>query len=266
MKPETGGLKPFAAFQTSCFTFRALVGLLINAFNVILYQPLFNALIILYEYLPGHDFGIAVVVLTILIRLILYPVMIQSIKSQKQLQEIQPKIQEIQRKYKDNKEKQSRAMMEFYRSQKINPLSGCLPLLIQLPILIALYRVFWHGFQPEQLSLLYSFVSSPGTIDPYFLGIINLANPHFGLALVAGVAQFFQTKMFIPKGKKGKPEGQMGQFSQMMQKQMLYFFPVFTVMILWRLPAAIGVYWIITALFSIMQQHLIYKKTPKVPQ
>jgi len=233
--------------------------LLTGFFNLILYRPLFNILVIFYQYLPGHDFGIAVIALTVLIRLLLYPIMVQSIRSQKQLQETQPRIQEIQNKYRDNKQKQAKATMELYQKAKINPFSGCLPLLIQLPILLALYQLFWRGFQPDQLAFLYSFIPSPGTIDPYFLGIINLANPHFGLALIAGVCQFFQTKMVTPKTKGAKVSGQMGQFSQMMQKQMLYFFPVFTVLILWKLPAAIGVYWIVTALFSILQQHLIYK-------
>jgi len=234
--------------------------LLINTFNTILYQPLFNALILLYEYLPGHDFGVAVIVLTFLIRLTLYPLMVKSIKSQKILSELQPKIQEIQNKHKEDKVKQAKAMMEFYQREKINPFGGCLPLLIQLPILIALYRVFWQGFQPETMSLLYGFVSHPGTIDPYFLGLINLSQASLVLAVIAGVAQFFQSKMMMSKDRKPAGADKTAQFSAMMQKQMLYFFPIFTVFILWRLPAAIAVYWIVTALFSIGQQYLIFKK------
>jgi YidC/Oxa1 family membrane protein insertase len=190
---------------------------------------------------------------------------IQGIRSQKALQELQPKIKEIQEKYKTDREKQGRAMMELYQKEKINPLSGCLPLLIQLPILIALYRVFWRGFQPEQMVYLYSFVPQPGLINPTFFGTVNLAQPSFLIAIFAGIAQFIQTKMLTPHQQAGggqtlKKKGQMTQFSNMMQKQMLYFFPIFTVFILWKLPAAIGLYWIITALFSIGQQYLIFKK------
>jgi YidC/Oxa1 family membrane protein insertase len=135
--------------------------------------------------------------------------------------------------------------------------------LLQLPILIALYRVFWKGLEPEAMNYLYSFIPNPGVIDPTFFGIINLAAPSIGLAFLAGIVQFFQTKMLAPKTEPQK--GQMSQFSGMMQKQMLYFFPLLTVFILWRLPAAIGVYWVITALFSIGQQHLILKpKTENV--
>ena len=238
--------------------------LLISIFNTILYQPLFNALVLLYERLPGHDFGIAVIVLTIIIRLILYPLMIQSIKSQKVLSELQPKIQEIQQKYKDDKEKQAKETMGLYQKEKINPFGGCLPLLIQLPILIALYQVFWKGLQPEAMINLYNFVPHPGVIDPTFLGVINLGQASLILAVLAGITQFFQTKMITPHQRTDKGQAsKTPDFSGMIQKQMLYFFPIFTVFILWKLPAAIGLYWIVTALFSIFQQHLIFKQPKK---
>jgi len=109
--------------------------------------------------------------------------------------------------------------------------------------------------------MLYSFVPDPGKIDPSFLGILNLAQPSLPLALIAGVAQFFQSKQMMPQQKQTQKKGDtMGQFSSMMQKQMLYFFPIITVFILWRLPSAIGIYWIVTALFSIGQQYLVFKK------
>jgi len=188
--------------------------------------------------------------------------MIKSIRSQKILSDLQPKVQEIQRKYKDDKEKQSKELMALYQKEKINPFGGCLPLLIQLPILIALYRVFWKGLQPEAMGMLYNFVPNPGAIDPTFLGFINLAAPSLIFAILAGIAQFFQSKMLMTQKTNGKND-QMGQLSNMMQKQMLYFFPIFTVFILWRLPSAIGLYWIITALFSIGQQYLILKPLNK---
>jgi YidC/Oxa1 family membrane protein insertase len=233
----------------------------INAFNLFLCQPLFNALVFLYKYLPGHDFGVAIIVLTVVIRLLLYPLMTQSIKSQKILNNLQPKIQEIQNKHKSDKNKQGQAMMELYKNEKINPFGGCLPLLIQLPILFALYRVFWKGLQPEQLNQLYSFVSFSGQINPDFLGIINLGEASVFLAVLAGITQFIQTKMTMPKIQKAQGgKDQMSQFSNMMQKQMLYLLPIFTVFILWKMPSAIAVYWIVTALFTIAQQYLIFKK------
>lgn len=231
---------------------------LINSFNILLYQPLLNLLVLLYIYIPGHDFGIAVIVLTLLIRFLFYPLGIKAIKSQKALSELQPKVKEIQERCKGDKEKQAKEIMELYRREKINPFSSFLPLLIQLPVLIALYRVFWQGLQPEQMVNLYSFVPSLGEIDPSFLGILNLASPSLFLAVLAGISQFIQVKMTVPKTKKS--QGKQSDFSRIMQKQMQYFFPVFTVIILLRLPAAIGLYWLTTTLFTIIQQYFILRK------
>ena len=235
---------------------------LISAFNVILYQPLFNALILIYLYLPGHDFGIAVIVLTLLIKLVLYPLGVQAIRSQKNMAQLQPKIKEIQEKFKNDKEQQSRATMELYKKEKINPLSGCLPLIIQLPILIGLYQVFWKGFGEVQLKFLYSFVSNPGPINTTFLGIMDLSQPSTILAVLTGIIQFFQSKMMSPRPGSGQAPKKQGtpDFSGMMQKQMLYFFPIFTVFILWRMPAAVALYWLTTTLFTIIQQYIILKK------
>ena len=237
------------------------MSLLGNLFNLILYQPLFNALIFLYEYLPGRDFGIAVIVLTVLIKVLFYPLGTKAIKSQKALQELQPKIKEIQEKYKKDRQAQAKATMELYRESKISPFSGFLPILIQLPILIALYQVFWKGLRPEGLSHLYSFLPNPGQIDPTFFGIINLAGPSIILAFLAGIFQFFQTKMTMPRQKSVSSSKNPGpDFSQMMQKQMLYFFPIFTVFILWKLPSAIALYWIVTSVFTIIQQYFITRR------
>lgn len=231
-----------------------------NLFNVLLYQPLFNALVILYVYLPGHDFGVAVIVLTLLIRFALYPLMAQSIRSQKTLSELQPKIQEIQKKYKDNKQEQGRAMMELYQREKFNPFSGCLPLLVQLPILWALYRVFWKGFDPDHFDFIYSFLPHPDSINQTFFGLVDLSAPNIVFAVLAGILQFVQSKMILPKSKnQSSGQDQMSQMSNMMQKQMVFMMPLFTVFILWKLPSAIGLYWITTTLFSIVQQYLIYK-------
>ena len=237
-------------------------------FYIVLYQPLFNGLILLYQYIPGRDFGIAVIVLTVFIRLIMYPLSTKGIKAQKALSELQPKMKEIQEKFKQDKEKQGKAMMELYKKEKINPLSGCLPLLIQLPIIIALYQVFLSfkeaGLGPDQLQALYPFVHFANDISTSFFGIIELTEPFWPLAILVGVLQFFQTKMITPKQKglfsKSKKQDTMAQFSSMMQKQMLYFFPVFIVLILWRLASVVALYLLVFTLFSIIQQYFTLKK------
>src|SRR3989338_10200332 len=213
-----------------------------NIYNLIFYQPLFNILILFYQYLPGKDFGVAVILLTVLIRLILYPLMAKSIKSQKILSELQPKVREIQQKFKDDKQGQAKEIMALYQREKINPFGGFLPLLIQLPILFALYRVFWIGLQAGQMDNLYSFIPRPDIIDPTFLGIMNLAEPSIILSVLAGICQYFQTKTMsspVIPGRTPKKGDPMDRFSGMMLKQMLYVFPIFTVFILFKLPSAI---------------------------
>lgn len=232
------------------------MNILLEVFNKVLYQPLFNALVLIYNYFPGNDFGIAVIVLTVLIRLALHPLMSQSLKSQRVMSDLQPKIKEIQKKFKGDQQKQTEALLKIYQEAKINPISGFLPLLIQLPLLIALYQVFWKGLKPGAMSSLYGFVPNSGIINPSFLGLVNLSQASMLLAILAGTVQFFQAKSMNPKMKKAG-DNKTNQMANIMQKQMMYFLPFFTVMILLRLPAAIALYWIVTSLFSIMQQYFV---------
>lgn len=232
--------------------------MIIELFNQILFNPLFNLLVWLYNVLPGHDFGVAIIVLTLLIRLLLYPLAQKSIKSQKGLSDLQPQIKDIQRKYKNDKEKQAQELMKLYKEKGVNPAAGCLPILIQLPVLIALFQVLRRGLNPETLGALYGFVVNPGEINPLFFGFINLALPNFIFALLAGVSQFVQSKMILPKNQS-QARGGSG-FASALNKQMVYTMPVFTVLIAMRFPAGLALYWTVNNLFSIFQQYLIIRK------
>lgn len=234
---------------------------LVTIFNNFLYYPLFNFLVLIYNYLPGHDFGLAIVLLTVIIRFILYPLSVKALHSQKVLQDLQPKLQEIQKKYKNDKEKQAKETLELYRKEKINPFSGLFLALVQLPILIALYNVFWKGLKSTELLNLYNFVANPGNINAMFLNIVDLSQPSIVFAVLAGIIQFFQTKMLMPNTKKDKSK--RADMTSIMQKQMVYFFPVITVAILFKLPSALGLYWVVSGLFSIVQQYFILNKIKK---
>jgi len=234
---------------------------IIAIFNEFLYRPLFNALVLLYAYIPGADFGISVIILTVLVKLVFYPLGTKAIRSQKALAELQPKIKEIQEKYKNDKEAQAKELMELYKNEKTSPFSGCLPILVQLPVLLAMYRVFWRGLGSDQLSLLYGFVPNPGALNSMFLGLVDLSQPNITIAILVGALQFLQLKLLSPKSKKSKSEG----FSDRLQKQMQYFTPVFIVMVLWNLPSALGLYFLTTTLFTIIQQYIITKKTDVKP-
>jgi len=235
------------------------MGLLTSFFYTFLSRPLFNVLIWLYNVVPGRDLGVAIIILTILIRLIFYPLSQKAIKSQKAMAEIQPKVKEIQKKYKDSKEEQAKALMDVYRQHKVNPMSGCLPILIQFPVLIALYHVFISGLNFQKLEMLYSFVQKPVVLNLMFLGIISLSERSLVLAVIAGVSQYFQAKT-MPQMKSFGGSGSF-DFAAVLNRQMIYFMPLLTVFIAWTLPAALSIYWIVNNLFSIIQQLAVDKKS-----
>jgi len=235
-----------------------MIEFLVNAYYIVLYQPLLNALVLIYDYFPGHDFGISIIILTLIIRVILYPSSVKAIKTQKALSDLQPKIQELQRKFKDDKEKQVKETLALYKQAKVNPFGGLLPTLIQLPLLIALYQVFWKGFNSAELTNLYSFVVNPIHINAIFLNLIDLSKPSLALAIIAGIFQFIQTKTTMPQ--MGKKTGNGPDFAQAMQKQMVYFFPIITILILMGLPSALGLYWATGSLFLIVEQYFIFKR------
>lgn len=235
---------------------------MISFFHTILYEPLFNALIFLYNNIPGHDFGIAIILLTVVVRLVLFPLNSKAIRSQKELSVLQPKIKEIQEKFKGDKAAQSKELMKLYKEHGVNPMGGCLPMLIQFPVLIALYWVFINGLNPDKINGLYSFIAHPGTINPLFLGILDLSKSSGVLAILAGISQFIQTKMMIKV--KPKQNKNPGDFSSMMSWQMTYFMPMFIVFIAWKFPAGLALYWVVTNIFSIGQQYFINRKPLKL--
>ncbi len=247
---------------------------LLFIYNDLLYYPLFNLMVFFYNVVPGQDIGIAIILLTLLVRIVLYPINNKSIKSQKRLQEIQPEMKKLQNKYKENKQEQAKKLMELYQKHKVNPLSGCLPLLLQFPILIALYHVFINGFKDESLNILYPFIYNPGHIDAISLGIINLSETNIYLAVIAATLQYFQSKMLMggktkekeddEKEKKEKTAEEKTQdFAQSMTKNMIYIMPVLTFVFAMSFPSGLALYWAVTTLFAIAQQHIITKKEEK---
>ncbi len=226
---------------------------MIQLFNTILVSPLFNFLVYIYDTIG--DIGIAIIILTLIVKIILFPLTKKSIKSQRELQILQPKIKEIQEKYKKDKQEMSKEMLRMYKKHNVNPLGGCLPILIQLPILIALYEVFRKGFNASSLDFLYSFVPNPGIINPFFLNLVNLAETSLILAIIAAAAQYFQGYFMQLKMKFAPVQnGNKADFAQIMQKQMLYMMPVMILIFSLSLPAALPLYWIVNTLFTLGQE------------
>ncbi|MBI5729132.1 MAG: membrane protein insertase YidC [Candidatus Magasanikbacteria bacterium] len=234
-----------------------------SLFNIILYKPIFNLFVGLYNILPGHDLGVVIFVLTVLVRLALYPLTTSSIKAQKSMQELQPKMEAIKKDFPNDKQKQAEATMALYKTHKVNPLTSCLPMLVQLPLLIALFWVLRDGLASQNLGAnLYSFVRNPGTLNPLSLGSFDLAKPSIALSVLAGLAQFFQAKTLTRK-KAPKEAGAGGKdedMAAMMNKQMLYVMPVMTVLIGFKFPAGLTLYWFLSTALMLAQQLFMFRK------
>lgn len=233
-----------------------------SLFHSFIYQPIYNLLVFFYNVIPGHDFGIAIILTTLLIKTLFIPLSKKQIESQKKMQELQPKIKELQKKHKDNKEQQTKAVMELYREHKTNPFGGCLPLIVQLVVLIAIYRVIINisqGGFTVKTSDLYSFVADPGGIRHLFLNFVDLTKPNYVLALFSAAAQYFQTKMLFQAKKETIVEktSEQPDFAAIMNKQMLYLGPGITFFVGVTFPAALALYWLFSTLFMIFQQVII---------
>lgn len=231
--------------------------IIFSVYHTLLYQPLFNALIFLYDFLPGKDFGIAIIVLTLLLRAAFYPLSAKAFIAQKVFAELQPKLKELREKFKHDKDALARGTFEVYQKSGVSPFASIGPLLLQLPILLAIFRVFSKGLQESQLSILYPFVQNPETVNPLFLGTVNLTEQSLVLAVAAGILQFLQMHI----GMSSSVSSQKNSGAALAQKHIMpIFFSAFTVSILLRLPAAIGIYWVATSVFSIAQQWYLGRK------
>jgi len=221
-----------------------------NWFQDIFYLPILNLLIFFYNTIAFHNLGLAIILVTLLIRIVLFPFFHKGAKQQMLMQRIQPKVKKIQEEHKKDMQKQSEALMALYKEHGINPFSSFLLLLIQLPILIALYWAVRSGLGSGTIAGLYSFVPAPATINTMFLGFINLAVPSIVLILLAAVAQYFQARLAIYK----QPAGHTLSPTEKIARQMSFIGPVMTIVIFYSLPAAVGLYWLVASLFSIVQQ------------
>ncbi len=233
-------------------------------FNVVFYQPIYNLLVYLYDVLPFGGIGLAIIIVTILIKGILFPFTFKMLKSQRAMQEIQPKIAAIREKYKDDREKMAMELMEVYKENNVNPMASCLPLLIQLPIFWALYRALRDGVGEIDPELLYSFVPNPGAIESMFLGI-NLAEVSIILAVLAAIAQYFQVKRTMaarPIKEVAKKEGAKDEaLMANMNKMMLYFLPAMTLVIgMTSLPGGVMLYWLATTFLTVILYSIFLPK------
>ncbi|HET8574635.1 MAG TPA: YidC/Oxa1 family membrane protein insertase [Candidatus Paceibacterota bacterium] len=238
--------------------------IIVDFFKTILYIPLYNALVFLIHIVPGGEVGLAVIFLTFIVKLIIFPLSSKSIHSQALMREIEPQIKVI-RAQKFDKQKEAAEIMEVYKKNKVNPFSGCFLLLIQLPIIISLYWVFLKGLPVINTSLLYSFTPVPGKLNMIFLGVLNLGKSSIILAALAGLTQFLQMSISLPKSEPKPKDGDQKtgfqeELTKMMNMQMKYILPVFIAGIAYTLNGAVALYWTTNNLFTVGQELWIRKE------
>jgi YidC/Oxa1 family membrane protein insertase len=229
---------------------------MVYLYQQIFYRPILNLLIYFYNTIAYHDLGIAIILVTLFIRLILYPFFHTGAKQQMLMQRIQPKIKEIQTKHKDDRDQQAKALMELYKEHGVNPFSGILLLIIQIPILLTFYWVIRSGIGTAQLTGLYSFIATPHSINTIFLNFIDLAKPNFILILAAALAQYLQAKLTIYRSPSNT--GPLSQ-AEKIARQMVFVGPLITILVFYNFPAALGLYWLMSSLFSAVQQYFVNK-------
>lgn len=221
-----------------------------------------NLLLLIFAFLPGNDFGLAVIVLTIVIRIALWPLVKKQLYHQKAMKDLQPEIKKIKDKTKGDRTKESQLMVELFKEKEINPFASLGLVLLQFPILIALFFVLQRVLDPMQVSeLSYGFIHSlgpvqdiinnPGQFHPTLLGLIDMSQPSLLLAGIAGLAQFWQAKQLTPQDTTKTDKSKRFGFNIQL------IFPVVTVAIAARFPAALALYWAATSLVAVIQQAIV---------
>ncbi|TSC52766.1 MAG: preprotein translocase subunit YidC [Parcubacteria group bacterium LiPW_41] len=217
-------------------------------FNSYIYEPLLSVLLFIYKSVAFSDLGVAIILLTVLIRVVLFPLFYKGAKDQAIMQKLQPHIKKLQTDHKDDKERQAKELLELYKKYSFNPFFGIFSVLIQLPIFFALFKLFGRE------------LGNIGLASTMMFGLIDLGGKGIILPIVAAGLQYIQGKLSLPKTVTTEKENTFAS----MAKTMVYVGPILTVLIFSNLPSALSIYWIVSSVFAIGQQIYINKKLPKL--
>ena len=227
-------------------------------YDLFLYNPILNTLVFFYQTIALRDLGAAIILITICIRIVLYPVFHAMAKNQIVMQRIQPELQKIKALHGKDKEKHVQATMDLYKKHNINPFSNIFLLIIQIPILIALFNIL-HGesgiLTKAFVSHLYPFIAAPDTINTISFGLINLDKRSIVIVVLTAFAQYIQARMSLPELSKDRELTQQEKIG----RQMVFMGPVLTLIFFYNFPAAVALYWLVSTIFSIFQQYIANK-------
>lgn len=234
--------------------------------HTLFFDPVYNTLVFFIDVIPGGDVGLAIIATVIVVKLVLLPVSIKAIQTQKVMKEIQPKIKDLKETHKDNKEAQAKAMMEIYKEHKMNPFSSIFIILLQIPIIIALYYSVYTGggvaLPAINVDVLYSFIMEPGSVTMNFLGLVDITGRSVFLALAAGITQYIHVGFVMPKPPKPKEGAELNfqeELMQNMQSQLKFVMPVMIAGVAYFISAAIALYFVVSNIFSIFQELYVRK-------
>src|SRR3989344_1480142 len=234
-----------------------------SVFSALIYTPLYNALVFLIDVLPGGSVGLSIIILTIVVKILLFPLARQATRTQLTLKKIAPALEEIKKKYKDNQQEQVAQMLRVYKQHRVHPLSGVLVIFIQLPIVIGLYWVFYKGGLPNiHQELLYSFVMAPQEVYMNFLGHFNLSEKSLFLATIVAITQLLIGHItFEAPVVTSKPgESLKDDIMRSLHLQTKYVLPLMLGVFAYVLASAVALHWITGNIFTILQDILVKRR------
>ncbi|MDB5244830.1 MAG: hypothetical protein JWN18_700 [Parcubacteria group bacterium] len=231
-------------------------------FHAVFYNPIYNALVALVAFIPHGDVGVAVILVTIAIRLILLPFTLSAARTQRAMKTLEPKIKELKEKNKGDKEKEALETLALYREAKVNPFSSILTVLIQIPVLLALYWVFnYEPFTTVNTALLYGFTPIPGMVSLTLFGIMSIVGKSLVLAVLAGLTQYLQAHLMLAGTMKPvEKSGMQGDFQKVMGLQLKYVFPFLIAIISYTTSGAVALYFVTTNLVGSLQEWYVRRK------
>ncbi|MBI3889018.1 YidC/Oxa1 family membrane protein insertase [Candidatus Saccharibacteria bacterium] len=265
-----------------------------NIFDILIVQPIFNLLLGIYTVVPGSDFGVSIIIFTILLRFVMYPLVKRQLHQVKKMRKLQPELQRIKRQTKGNKQQEGLLMMELYKKHGVSPFRTIGILLVQLPIFIALYHViqvltlhrdqvakYTYDFL-ENIPAIEQIIKHPEQFNEKLFGIIDLTKHAFSngsvdiflvfLAVVAAITQFIMSKQTTPQTTSTKKlreilaeasagkEADQSEINGIIMGKMMYFLPFFMLFIMLNLPGAIALYYAVSNIVATIQQHFILKQ------
>ncbi len=234
--------------------------------HTVFFDPVYNTLVFFIDVFPGGDVGLAIIATVIVVKLILFPLSIKAVKTQKIMREIEPKIKEVKEKFKDKREEQAKAMMEVYKNAGMNPLASIGVMFLQIPFVIALYFSVARGggipLPQINVDILYSFIPNPETVSMLFFGVFDITSKSIPLALLAGITQFINTHFAMP-APPPRPADALpsfkDDFARNMNLQMRYVMPIVIVFIAYTFSSAIALYFVVSNLMTLAQEYFVRK-------